>query len=158
MFWIYLLASLSCCFSIAAFLLLYFREKKHGSLPIILGVVSFTTSFMAVAIAAPRNVEPHKLGFDYMGIIVGILAALITLLVGMQLYNALRLKEDADEVKDHIDTYAEKIDAFKNQAEALSNKIDGLNTKTEDLEVEIKSLNDSIIELQEKAKNTVYVN
>lgn len=159
MSWIYILTSVSCVCSIAAILLLFFRKKSRGAFPAVLGVVGLLTSYVAVAIAAPRYVEPSKLGFDYLGIIVGILAALITFLVGMQLYNALRLKEDADEVskaKSHIDTYAERIDALKKQADALSEIIDELNTKTEVIEEDIKPLYDSIMELQEKARNAVY--
>ena len=159
MVWIYILTSISCVCSIASLLLLFFRKIIRGAFPTVLSVVGLVTSYIAIAIAAPRYVEPSKYGFDYLGIIVGILAALVTFLVGMQLYNALRLKEDADEVskaKSHIDTYAERIDALKNQADALSETIDELNTKTEVLEEDIKPLYDSVMELQEKAKNAVY--
>ncbi len=159
MIWLYIIASVSFGCSIVALLILGSRKNRCGSFPTVLGVVSLVTSYIAIAIAAPRYLEPSILGFDYLGVIVGILAALITLIVGMQLYNALRLKEDADEVskaKDHIDKYAERIDELKNQADALSKTLAELNKKTKVLEEDIKQLHNSINELQKKSNHAIY--
>lgn len=139
--------------SLLALILTVIRNNRRDYLAIVPSTMGLICGFIALAVAAPRDVP--NLGLDYLGIIVAILAALITMLVGMQLYNALKLKEDAREVsnaKEHIDHYSEKIDTLKQQTDSLSETIDNLNTKTIEIEEDIRPLYDSIMELQEKMK------
>ena len=53
--------------------------------------------FIAVAFARPRS--GSTLSIDYLGIIVSILGIMTTILLGYQLYNAFKIKEEADKVK-----------------------------------------------------------
>lgn len=62
-----------------------------------LSVVAAITSVIAISIAAYRS---PNLGFDYQGVIVGILSLLVTILIGWQIYNALEIKK---EIKKEID-------------------------------------------------------
>lgn len=153
---IFKLSIIACFASLLSLTLVAARKNKRNALVIVLSVVGITAGITTLALSAPRDVSDY--GFDYIGVIVTILSALITLLVGMQLYNALRLKEDADEVskaKEHVDKYAEMIDALKKQAEGISEMIDELNVKTEVLEEDIQPLNEIIRELQDKMKRAV---
>ncbi len=56
-----------------------------------LSVVAAITSVIAISIAAYRS---PNLGFDYQGVIVGILSLLVTILIGWQIYNALEIKKE----------------------------------------------------------------
>ena len=97
--------------SLAVLVSLAAKKNKHDALAIIFSAIAIVASFIALALSAPREIEPNKLGFDYLGIIVAILAVFATLLLGMQLYHVFRVKEDADEVqkaKLKIDDYEKK--------------------------------------------------
>lgn len=74
-------------------------KDNRNVITIIFSTISLIASIVALAVALPRT----QLGFDYLGVIVTILGAIITLLVGFQLYQALNLKEDAKKVSEAKD-------------------------------------------------------
>ena len=128
MLWIYILSFAALICSIIA---LIKRESKPNAISVALSSVALVAAFVALALAAPRSLDPGKMNVDYLGIIVAILAAFATLLLAMQLYTVFGLKEDAKKVadaKDVIDRYAKQV-----------------------LELEEK-----IKKLEEQAKNAVY--
>ena len=103
-------------------------KDNRNVITIIFSTISLIASIVALAVALPRT----QLGFDYLGVIVTILGAIITLLVGFQLYQALNLKEDAkkvSEAKEVIEKYAKQVTAIE----------DKINT------------------LEEQAKNAIYI-
>lgn len=63
----------------------------------ILSGVSLLISVIAICIAGYRTPD---LGFDYQGVIAGILSLLVTVLIGWQIYNAMEIK---NEIKKEID-------------------------------------------------------
>ena len=77
-----------------------------------LSLIAIVLSIVAVCVTYPRRADS---GLDYIGIIVGILGALVAISVGWQLYNALNLKELV------IQTEKAKNDAIeaKNQAKQM---------------------------------------
>lgn len=77
-----------------------------------LSFIAIILSIVAICVSYPRS---ENSGLDYIGIIVGILGALVAILVGWQLYNALNLKELVNQ------TEKAKTDAIeaKNQAEQM---------------------------------------
>lgn len=76
--------------------------------------ISTTISIMAITIAifAMAYVAPIKdLDFDYYGAIIGVLALLVTLLMGYQIYTVINVKEEMKEarkVRKEIDNKLEK--------------------------------------------------
>lgn len=55
-----------------------------------LSLIAIILSIVAISVTYPRSADSN---LDYIGIIVGILGALVAILIGWQLYNALNLKE-----------------------------------------------------------------
>ena len=55
-----------------------------------------------VSVAALCRTYPHTsdLGMDYQGVIVGMLALLVTILIGWQIYTAINVKEELKDIKD----------------------------------------------------------
>lgn len=73
--------------------------------------IVYPTLFIAISIALStlcRN-APRELGFDYMGIIVGILSLLIGFLVAWQIYNSLQVNEKVKKIEDTQRYLDEKI-------------------------------------------------
>ena len=54
---------------------------------------------MVVSITALCNTLPRMLGLDYLGVVVGILSLLITLLLGWNIYTLIDFKEKANELE-----------------------------------------------------------
>lgn len=71
--------------------------NKNRAIQTIMSLVAIITSFIAIAIACPRS--GINLGIDYLGIIVAILGIMATILLGYQLYNTFKIKEDAEKVE-----------------------------------------------------------
>ena len=70
---------------------------KNRAIQTTMSLVAIITSFIAIAIACPRS--GNTLGIDYLGIIVSILCIMTTILLGYQLYNTFKIKEDAEKVE-----------------------------------------------------------
>lgn len=53
-----------------------------------------------IAIIALANVAPtHGIDFDYMGVIIGVLSFLVTLLIGYQIYTVINVKDELKEIQ-----------------------------------------------------------
>ena len=66
-------------------------------IPILLSIISIAVSIIALCCALPSNTY----SFDYMGILVGILAILVTVLIAWQIYTFIDIKnksEDLDKI------------------------------------------------------------
>lgn len=62
-----------------------------------LSIAAIICSVVAICVSLPSAPE---LGIDYIGVIVGILSLLVTMLIGWQIYNAIVIeKKIKDEVK-----------------------------------------------------------
>ena len=60
-----------------------------------LSVIAIIVSVIAICIACPHVPE---LGFDYQGIIVGILALLVTMLIGWNIFSIIDIRKIRDEL------------------------------------------------------------
>lgn len=76
---------------------------------------SLVASVTAICRTHPRT----ELGFDYMGLIVGILALLVTMLIGWQIYNALNLDRKVSDIKKEYDGLKDKSEALARQQENI---------------------------------------
>ena len=84
------------------------KKKTTGIKPCIL----VCTNFLALifSIAALCMTHPNQLGFDYIGVIVGILALLVTILIGMAHRLRQLLENDSDTViSDFVSSVAQMI-------------------------------------------------
>ena len=74
-----------------------------------LSIAAIICSVVAICVSLPSAPE---LGMDYIGVIVGILSLLVTMLIGWQIYNAVtiekRIKDEVDRTRNEIDTYFNK--------------------------------------------------
>ena len=71
--------------------------KYGNTITLILSAIS-----IMVSVAALCRTYPHTsdLGMDYQGVIVGMLALLVTILIGWQIYTAINVKEELKDIKD----------------------------------------------------------
>ena len=71
------------------------RNNKRNALSLILSVIAFVFSIISLGVACYRT---DNLGFDYLGVIVGVLAILVAILMAWQLYKYSAWKETINEV------------------------------------------------------------
>lgn len=72
-----------------------------------ISTVALIASFVAVARLAPTQ----GIDFDYLGVIIGILSFLVTLLIGYQIYTVIDVKEELKEVRQLRKEIDEKMKA-----------------------------------------------
>lgn len=72
-------------------------DKYRNTITLILSAISIMVSVAALCRTYPHTSE---LGMDYQGIIVGVLALLITVLIGWQIYTTINIKEELKDIKD----------------------------------------------------------
>lgn len=117
--------------------------KTRGSYTFLISIVALCLSYIAVANSYPRNFETN--GLDYIGIMVSILGIIVAILVGLQLYNVFRLKEDADQVKNAV----EQLEEYKKAYEDLKQKM-------EDVSKDMNAYKDTLKDLSKKAEHAIY--
>lgn len=68
---------------------------KKENWALVLSIVSVVISIIAICISCPHKAE---LGFDYQGVIVGILALLVTMLIGWNIYSIIDIRKIREEL------------------------------------------------------------
>ena len=77
-----------------------------------LSIAAIICSVVAICVSLPSAPE---LGIDYIGVIVGILSLLVTMLIGWQIWNAMTIeKKISDEVKKVKDSISKEIENMRN--------------------------------------------
>ena len=71
------------------------KNSKRNALPLIVSLIALAFSIVSIGVACYRT---EDLGFDYLGVIVGILAILVAILLTWQLYKYSAWKETINEV------------------------------------------------------------
>lgn len=78
------------------------------------------TVCLIVSLVSVCHTHPRiESGFDYMGLIVGILSLLVTMLIGWQIYNALSLEQKVSNIKKEYDGLKDKSEALARQQENI---------------------------------------
>lgn len=155
---VYIIVCIACLSSLIVLSVLALRKSKSNTIAVVFSAIGIITGFIALSLSSPRDLS--GLCPDYLGFIVTIIAVLTTLLVGMQLYHAFNLKEDAKEVaqaKQVIDDYARKLEDLTTQTDFLKATIANMNLQTEEITKEINKLNYETFDLKNKASHAVYV-
>lgn len=87
---------------------------------IAVSAVAFVLSIIALAIILPEKIigGEMKLDFDYIGVVIGVLSFLVTVLMGYQIYTVINVKkemEDVKQIKEDIDSILKvKVDQLTN--------------------------------------------
>lgn len=68
------------------------KSKCYKWAVIILLLINVTIEIVILCIICPRIITSGNLGFDYLGVIVGILAFLVTFLLGYQIWNIINIE------------------------------------------------------------------
>ena len=89
----------------------YIMKERKFDLAIVISCIAIIISFIAIGGVYPRYPE---LGLDYQGWITGVLALLVTVLLGWNIYTLIDIKELRDSVaKEKVKSY---IESEKNSA------------------------------------------
>lgn len=107
------------------------NANKNRALQTVLSALAIILSFIAVAFARPRS--GSTLSIDYLGIIVSILGIMTTILLGYQLYNAFKIKEEADNVKALAKKNQEQSNYLRKRIKFMEKAIAELKDKEPDL-------------------------
>ena len=111
------------------------KLSKVAATSLLMGVTRASSeaylSFIAVAFARPRS--GSTLSIDYLGIIVSILGIMTTILLGYQLYNAFKIKEEADKVKALAKKNQEQSNYLRKRIKFMEKAIAELKDKEPDL-------------------------
>ena len=110
-----------------------------------LSFIAIILSIVAICVSYPRNEDSS---LDYIGIIVGILGALVAILVGWHLYNALNLKELVNQTEK---AKADAIEA-KNQAEQM---LRDTQVSTTQLSSKLTSITDEVTHLSNCNRSSI---
>jgi len=85
--------------------------------------ISLLFSIAVLCKWCPRMVEPENLGFDYIGVIIGILSLLVTVLLGWQIFNAISFDNRMNNLKKK---YKTKLDESFSYMDASTEFIQGI--------------------------------
>lgn len=86
--------------------------------------IVFSLIALAISIIALANGSPRKLEIDYLGIIVGILALLITFLVGWQIWQTMATKDEIKEMRERNDGFEIRFNRLERRAEEAVSLLD----------------------------------
>lgn len=70
---------------------------KQSGWALILSGIAIIISIVAICVACPHNKD---LGFDYQGVIVGVLSLLVTILIGWNIYSIIDMKNTKDKIEE----------------------------------------------------------
>lgn len=109
------------------------ERMKTRIISILISSLALICSVVALCFVAPRSWE---LSFDYIGVIVGILSLLVTVLIGWNIATALNLKEEwtqfkkasednRKEMEDLMFTHSNRIDEGMNRSSAYTDYLQG---------------------------------
>lgn len=89
-----------------------------------LSISAIICSIVAICVSLP---SAQELEMDYLGVIIGILSLLVTMLIGWQIYNAItiekKIKDETENLKREISDY---IESDNGKRDALSMYVLGL--------------------------------
>ena len=87
--------------------------KTKDSLSYAALIISVIISITSLAIVSPRN---KNLDFDYIGVIIGLLSLIVTILIGWQIYSTINIKNMiSKEVHENLKSFE------KNSLQAIVN-------------------------------------
>lgn len=89
-------------------------KNKKDIFPIILGIINFALLIPLLCMHFPRIIDSN-LGFDYMGVIVGVLSLLVTVLVGWNIYTIIDYQKEISKTKKELNFIKQDINTLANK-------------------------------------------
>ena len=123
------------------------EREVHGIgcyMRILVGLAIFfclCVSVHYISYCYPRYIPPKQTGFDYMGVIVGVMAAMITLLVGWQIFSNIKERERIDKLAEANDKFQKEMLKFRDGLEPRMSKMEEC---CEERKTELSNLNSKI--------------
>ena len=102
----------------------YERHILYSVLAIILILV-----IICLSVLCPRIISEKNLGFDYMGVIVGILSLLVTFLIGWNIYSVIDIRKIKKENKKQLEDITHAFNSSICEMHALALFYDLKNPK-----------------------------
>ena len=87
-------------------MLIYVDMKDKINWALCFSVVALILSIIAIAVAVYRSPE---LGFDYQGVLVGVLSLLVTVLVGLNIYTLVDFRRKENVIDEKVALIAESL-------------------------------------------------
>lgn len=103
--------------------------------PHVVSVLAIIISIIALA-----NICPRFSSFDYLGLIVGILTLLVTLLLGWQIYNAIDIRNNLNNLNKKYEDLNINIQAIQTNVDS---KTTALEKETSELRTRLENLIDA---------------
>lgn len=108
------------------------KRKSPCCICCILSFISLAFAIILCIVHFPRIIQNNNLGFDYLGLIVGILAFLAALLVGWQIYNTINAKQEFDTLeKKFSHDYDDRIKRLEDCCKDSKEEIRNINSEIE---------------------------
>lgn len=73
---------------------------RNNAFPLIFSIIAILVSVVAIALVCPKSNFQPQMG--YLDVIIAILAVLITILLGWQIYNGIRFSEQVIQIKESL--------------------------------------------------------
>lgn len=89
-------------------------EKRWGVLLSILGIMNLVLLIPLLCIHFPRIID-NNLGIDYLGIIVGVLTILVTVLIGWNIYTIIDYQKEISKTKKELNSIKQDINTLANK-------------------------------------------
>lgn len=77
--------------------------------------INSIASIVLLFIICPRVISHENLGFDYMGVVVAIFSALVTLLVAWNIYSAIGMKKEIDTMHKYCESEIKTVSGNYNK-------------------------------------------
>ena len=87
-------------------------------------IVSMAIALSAVAMALPRT---NIISFDYQGVFVAIFAALVTILIGWQIFNTIGIMKQIDQANQVVKAAIENVKQIENRISTETDKLKEMN-------------------------------
>ena len=136
----------SLFFSFVALSVMWLGKSKGNAVAFALSIVGIVSAIVALSLSSPRDLSGNC-EVDYTGLLIGILGVLVTVLVGLQLYQALNLKEDAKKVEESnrkAEKAARKANKIEEQYNALLEKFNNLEQAFNELKGKISVIGEYV--------------
>ena len=106
-------------------------KNKKGIFPIILGIINSILLIPLLCMHFPR-ITDSNLELDYIGIIIGILSLLVTVLIGWNIFYALNMKKEMlDKISQIQKDCQNEIDKIKKNSEEKENELEQLKQEND---------------------------
>ena len=150
-----IIASIALLLSVASIVVYKIKEGKtaKNGIPFTLSVVAIILAFIAVAVSLPRDVD-KAVEMDYLGVIVGVLSFLITVLIGWQLYSVFRIKDDVQEANNAKESAKADLESINQSAEQAKQSAKEIKETADKFYQDAEIIKKSVFDASSDAKKT----